>query len=206
MTLQIKSINSLEVKELMLAILLSTLIHESVQAQSVFSITRPSIQTPSVSITKPSIQTPSVSITKPSIQTPSVSITRPSIQTPSVSITRPSIQTPSVTITEPSIQTPSVIQLPTEFIVESADGITPSYVSASKKNNDPSIIETGTGDKTIPITPLPPNTPGTLSTINVVVPFENQVSKDSVEFTVNKGDSGIDSVNLSFPVTVPALD
>ncbi len=46
MTLQIKSINSLEVKELMLAILLSTLIHESVQAQSVFSITRPSIQTP----------------------------------------------------------------------------------------------------------------------------------------------------------------
>jgi hypothetical protein len=51
MTLQIKSINSLEVKELMLAILLSTLIHESVQAQSVFSITRPSIQTPSVSIT-----------------------------------------------------------------------------------------------------------------------------------------------------------
>ncbi|HCQ21215.1 MAG: hypothetical protein AN481_11190 [Aphanizomenon flos-aquae LD13] len=170
MTLQIKSINSLEVKELMLAILLSTLIHESVQAQSVFSITRPSIQTPSVSIT------------------------------------RPSIQTPSVTITRPSIQTPSVIQLPTEFIVESADGITPSYVSASKKNNDPSIIETGTGDKTIPITPLPPNTPGTLSTINVVVPFENQVSKDSVEFTVNKGDSGIDSVNLSFPVTVPALD
>ena len=85
MTLQIKSINSLEVKELMLAILLSTLIHESVQAQSVFSITRPSIQTPSVSIT------------------------------------RPSIQTPSVTITRPSIQTPSVIQLPTEFIVKSAD-------------------------------------------------------------------------------------
>jgi hypothetical protein len=170
MTLQIKSINSLEVKELMLAILLSTLIHESVQAQSVFSITRPSIQTPSVSIT------------------------------------RPSIQTPSVTITRPSIQTPSVIQLPTEFIVKSADGITPSYVSASKKNNDPSIIETGTGDKTIPITPLPPNTPGTLSTINVVVPFENQVSKDSVEFTVNNVDSRINSVNLSFPVTVPALD
>ena len=146
MTLQIKSINSLEVKELMLAILLSTLIHESVQAQSVFSITRP------------------------------------------------------------SIQTPSVIQLPTEFIVKSADGITPSYVSASKKNNDPSIIETGTGDKTIPITPLPPNTPGTLSTINVVVPFENQVSKDSVEFTVNNFDSRINSVNFSFPVTVPALD
>jgi hypothetical protein len=166
MTLQIKSINSLEVKELMLAILLSTLIHESVQAQSVFSITRPSIQTPSVSIT------------------------------------RPSIQTPSVTITEPSIQTPSVIQLPTEFIVESADGITPSYVSASKKNNDPSITETGTGDKTIPITPLPPNTPGTLSTINVVVPFENQVSKDSVEFTVNNVDSRINSVNF----LVPALD
>ena len=178
MTLQIKSINSLEVKELMLAILLSTLIHESVQAQSVFSITRPSIQTPSVSITKPSIQTPSVSIT------------------------RPSIQTPSVTITEPSIQTPSVIQLPTEFIVESADGITPSYVSASKKNNDPSIIETGTGDKTIPITPLPPNTPGTLSTINVVVPFKNQVSKDSVKFTVNNVDSRINSVNF----LVPALD
>ena len=170
MTLQIKSINSLEVKELMLAILLSTLIHESVQAQSVFSITRPSIQTPSVSITKPSIQTP------------------------------------SVTITRPSIQTPSVIQLPTEFIVKSADGITPSYVSASKKNNDLSITETGTGDKTIPITPLPPNTPGTLSTINVVVPFENQVSKDSVEFTVNNVDSRINSVNLSFPVTVPALD
>jgi len=190
MTLQIKSINSLEVKELMLAILLSTLIHESVQAQSVFSITRPSIQTPSVSITKPSIQTPSVSIT------------RPSIQTPSVSITRPSIQTPSVTITEPSIQTPSVIQLPTEFIVESADGITPSYVSASKKNNDPSIIETGTGDKTIPITPLPPNTPGTLSTINVVVPFEKQIDDKSVEFTVNNVDSRINSVNF----LVPALD
>ena len=170
MTLQIKSINSLEVKELMLAILLSTLIHESVQAQSVFSITRPSIQTPSVTIT------------------------------------RPSIQTPSVTITEPSIQTPSAFQLPTQFIVKSADGIIPSYVSASKKNNDPSIIETGTGDKTIPITPLPPNTPGTLSTINVVVPFENQVSKDSVEFTVNNVDSRINSVNLSFPVTVPALD
>ena len=170
MTLQIKSINSLEVKELMLAILLSTLIHESVQAQSVFSITRPSIQTPSVTIT------------------------------------RPSIQTPSVTITEPSIQTQSAFQLPTQFIVKSADGIIPSYVSASKKNNDPSIIETGTGDKTIPITPLPPNTPGTLSTINVVVPFENQVSKDSVEFTVNNVDSRINSVNLSFPVTVPALD
>ncbi|MFN6218514.1 MAG: hypothetical protein ACK4WG_05400 [Aphanizomenon sp.] len=182
MTLQIKSINSLEVKELMLAILLSTLIHESVQAQSVFSITRPSIQTPSVTITRPSIQTPSVSITKPSIQTPSVSIT------------------------EPSIQTPSAFQLPTQFIVKSADGIIPSYVSASKKNNDPSITETGTGDKTIPITPLPPNTPGTLSTINVVVPFENQVSKDSVEFTVNNVDSRINSVNLSFPVTVPALD
>jgi len=170
MTLQIKSINSLEVKELMLAILLSTLIHESVQAQSVFSITRPSIQTPSVSIT------------------------------------RPSIQTPSVTITRPSIQTPSVIQLPTEFIVKSADGITPSYVSASKKNNDPSIIETGTGDKTIPITPLPPNTPGTLSTINVVIPFEKQIDDKSVEFTVDIVDSRINSVNLSFPVTVPALD
>jgi len=170
MTLQIKSINSLEVKELMLAILLSTLIHESVQAQSVFSITRPSIQTPSVSIT------------------------------------RPSIQTPSVTITRPSIQTPSVIQLPTEFIVKSADGITPSYVSASKKNNDPSIIETGTGDKTIPITPLPPNTPGTLSTINVVIPFEKQIDDKSVEFTVDIVDSRINSVNLSFPATVPALD
>jgi hypothetical protein len=166
MTLQIKSINSLEVKELMLAILLSTLIHESVQAQSVFSITRPSIQTPSVTIT------------------------------------RPSIQTPSVTITEPSIQTPSVIQLPTEFIVKSADGITPSYVSASKKNNDPSIIETGTGDKTIPITPLPPNTPGTLSTINVVIPFERQIDDKSVEFTVDIVDSRINSVNF----LVPALD
>ena len=154
MTLQIKSINSLEVKELMLAILLSTLIHESVQAQSVFSITRPSIQTP------------------------------------------------SVTITEPSIQTPSVIQLPTEFIVKSADGITPSYVSASKKNNDPSIIETGTGDKTIPITPLPPNTPGTLSTINVVIPFERQIDDKSVEFTVDIVDSRINSVNF----LVPALD
>jgi len=190
MTLQIKSINSLEVKELMLAILLSTLIHESVQAQSVFSITRPSIQTPSVTITRPSIQTPSVSITKPSIQTPSVTITRPSIQTP------------SVTITEPSIQTPSVIQLPTEFIVKSADGITPSYVSASKKNNDPSIIETGTGDKTIPITPLPPNTPGNLSTINVVIPFERQIDDKSVEFTVDIVDSRINSVNF----LVPALD
>ena len=166
MTLQIKSINSLEVKELMLAILLSTLIHESVQAQSVFSITRPSIQTPSVTIT------------------------------------RPSIQTPSVTITRPSIQTPSVIQLPTEFIVKSADGITPSYVSASKKNNDPSIIETGTGDKTIPITPLPPNTPGTLSTINVVIPFEKQIDDKSVEFTVDIVDSRINSVNF----LVPALD
>ena len=142
MTLQIKSINSLEVKELMLAILLSTLIHESVQAQSVFSITRP------------------------------------------------------------SIQTPSVIQLPTEFIVKSADGITPSYVSASKKNNDPSIIETGTGDKTIPITPLPPNTPGTLSTINVVIPFEKQIDDKSVEFTVDIVDSRINSVNF----LVPALD
>jgi hypothetical protein len=188
MTLQIKSINSLEVKELMLAILLSTLIHESVQAQSVFSITRPSIQTPSVSITKPSIQTPSVTIT------------RPSIQTPSVTITRPSIQTPSVTITRPSIQTPSVIQLPTEFIVKSADGITPSYVSASKKNNDPSIIETGTGSISIPIPKA--TTPGNVSTINVVVPFKNQVSKDSVEFTVNNVDSRINSVNF----LVPALD
>jgi hypothetical protein len=166
MTLQIKSINSLEVKELMLAILLSTLIHESVQAQSVFSITRPSIQTPSVTIT------------------------------------RPSIQTPSVSITEPSIQTPSVIQLPTEFIVKSADGITPSYVSASKKNNDPSIIETGTGDKTIPITPLPPNTPGNVSTINVVIPFERQIDDKSVEFTVDIVDSRINSVNF----LVPALD
>jgi hypothetical protein len=178
MTLQIKSINSLEVKELMLAILLSTLIHESVQAQSVFSITRPSIQTPSVTIT------------------------RPSIQTPSVTITRPSIQTPSVTITEPSIQTPSAFQLPTQFIVKSADGIIPSYVSASKKNNDPSIIETGTGDKTIPITPLPPNTPGTLSTINVVIPFEKQIDDKSVEFTVDIVDSRINSVNF----LVPALD
>jgi len=166
MTLQIKSINSLEVKELMLAILLSTLIHESVQAQSVFSITRPSIQTPSVSIT------------------------------------RPSIQTPSVTITEPSIQTPSAFQLPTQFIVKSADGIIPSYVSASKKNNDLSITETGTGDKTIPITPLPPNTPGTLSTINVVIPFERQIDDKSVEFTVDIVDSRINSVNF----LVPALD
>jgi hypothetical protein len=187
MTLQIKSINSLEVKELMLAILLSTLIHESVQAQSVFSITRPSIQTPSVSITKPSIQTPSVSIT------------RPSIQTPSVSITRPSIQTPSVTITEPSIQTPSVIQLPTEFIVESADGITPSYVSAIEKNGVDKIT-TGTGSISIPIPKA--TTPGNVSTINVVVPFKNQVSKDSVEFTVNNVDSRINSVNF----LVPALD
>ncbi|MFN5239724.1 MAG: hypothetical protein ACK5CG_04225 [Aphanizomenon sp.] len=175
MTLQIKSINSLEVKELMLAILLSTLIHESVQAQSVFSITRPSIQTPSVSITKPSIQTPSVSIT------------------------RPSIQTPSVTITEPSIQTPSVIQLPTEFIVESADGITPSYVSAIEKNGVDKIT-TGTGSISIPIPKA--TTPGNVSTINVVVPFKNQVSKDSVEFTVNNVDSRINSVNF----LVPALD
>ncbi|MFN8952164.1 MAG: hypothetical protein ACK5WC_13640 [Aphanizomenon sp.] len=151
MTLQIKSINSLEVKELMLAILLSTLIHESVQAQSVFSITRPSIQTP------------------------------------------------SVTITEPSIQTPSVIQLPTEFIVESADGITPSYVSAIEKNGVDKIT-TGTGSISIPIPKA--TTPGNVSTINVVVPFKNQVSKDSVEFTVNNVDSRINSVNF----LVPALD
>jgi hypothetical protein len=173
MTLQIKSINSLEVKELMLAILLSTLIHESVQAQSVFSITRPSIQTPSVTIT------------------------RPSIQTPSVTITRPSIQTPSVTITEPSIQTPSVIQLPTQFIVKSADGIIPSYVSAIEKNGVDKIT-TGTGSISIPI----PNTSGNVSTINVVIPFERQIDDKSVEFTVDIVDSRINSVNF----LVPALD
>jgi hypothetical protein len=173
MTLQIKSINSLEVKELMLAILLSTLIHESVQAQSVFSITRPSIQTPSVSIT------------------------RPSIQTPSVTITRPSIQTPSVTITEPSIQTPSAFQLPTQFIVKSADGIIPSYVSAIEKNGVDKIT-TGTGSISIPI----PNTSGNVSTINVVIPFERQIDDKSVEFTVDIVDSRINSVNF----LVPALD
>jgi hypothetical protein len=173
MTLQIKSINSLEVKELMLAILLSTLIHESVQAQSVFSITRPSIQTPSVSIT------------------------RPSIQTPSVTITRPSIQTPSVTITEPSIQTPSAFQLPTQFIVKSADGIIPSYVSAIEKNGVDKIT-TGTGSISIPI----PNTSGNVSTINVVIPFEKQIDDKSVEFTVDIVDSRINSVNF----LVPALD
>jgi hypothetical protein len=173
MTLQIKSINSLEVKELMLAILLSTLIHESVQAQSVFSITRPSIQTPSVSITKPSIQTPSVSIT------------------------RPSIQTPSVSITEPSIQTPSAFQLPTQFIVKSADGIIPSYVSAIEKNGVDKIT-TGTGSISIPI----PNTSGNVSTINVVIPFEKQIDDKSVEFTVDIVDSRINSVNF----LVPALD
>ena len=173
MTLQIKSINSLEVKELMLAILLSTLIHESVQAQSVFSITRPSIQTPSVTITRPSIQTPSVSITKPSIQTPSVSITRP------------------------SIQTPSAFQLPTQFIVKSADGIIPSYVSAIEKNGVDKIT-TGTGSISIPI----PNTSGNVSTINVVIPFERQIDDKSVEFTVDIVDSRINSVNF----LVPALD
>jgi hypothetical protein len=173
MTLQIKSINSLEVKELMLAILLSTLIHESVQAQSVFSITRPSIQTPSVTIT------------------------RPSIQTPSVTITRPSIQTPSVTITEPSIQTPSAFQLPTQFIVKSADGIIPSYVSAIEKNGVDKIT-TGTGSISIPI----PNTSGNVSTINVVIPFEKQIDDKSVEFTVDIVDSRINSVNF----LVPALD
>jgi hypothetical protein len=161
MTLQIKSINSLEVKELMLAILLSTLIHESVQAQSVFSITRPSIQTPSVTIT------------------------------------RPSIQTPSVTITEPSIQTPSAFQLPTQFIVKSADGIIPSYVSAIEKNGVDKIT-TGTGSISIPI----PNTSGNVSTINVVIPFEKQIDDKSVEFTVDIVDSRINSVNF----LVPALD
>jgi hypothetical protein len=161
MTLQIKSINSLEVKELMLAILLSTLIHESVQAQSVFSITRPSIQTPSVTIT------------------------------------RPSIQTPSVTITEPSIQTPSAFQLPTQFIVKSADGIIPSYVSAIEKNGVDKIT-TGTGSISIPI----PNTSGNVSTINVVIPFERQIDDKSVEFTVDIVDSRINSVNF----LVPALD
>jgi hypothetical protein len=173
MTLQIKSINSLEVKELMLAILLSTLIHESVQAQSVFSITRPSIQTPSVTITRPSIQTPSVTITEPSIQTPSVSIT------------------------EPSIQTPSAFQLPTQFIVKSADGIIPSYVSAIEKNGVDKIT-TGTGSISIPI----PNTSGNVSTINVVIPFERQIDDKSVEFTVDIVDSRINSVNF----LVPALD
>jgi hypothetical protein len=161
MILQIKSINSLEVKELMLAILLSTLIHESVQAQSVFSITRPSIQTPSVTIT------------------------------------RPSIQTPSVTITEPSIQTPSAFQLPTQFIVKSADGIIPSYVSAIEKNGVDKIT-TGTGSISIPI----PNTSGNVSTINVVIPFERQIDDKSVEFTVDIVDSRINSVNF----LVPALD
>jgi hypothetical protein len=161
MTLQIKSINSLEVKELMLAILLSTLIHESVQAQSVFSITRPSIQTPSVTIT------------------------------------RPSIQTPSVSITEPSIQTPSAFQLPTQFIVKSADGIIPSYVSAIEKNGVDKIT-TGTGSISIPI----PNTSGNVSTINVVIPFERQIDDKSVEFTVDIVDSRINSVNF----LVPALD
>jgi hypothetical protein len=149
MTLQIKSINSLEVKELMLAILLSTLIHESVQAQSVFSITRPSIQTPSVSIT------------------------------------------------EPSIQTPSAFQLPTQFIVKSADGIIPSYVSAIEKNGVDKIT-TGTGSISIPI----PNTSGNVSTINVVIPFERQIDDKSVEFTVDIVDSRINSVNF----LVPALD
>ena len=149
MILQIKSINSLEVKELMLAILLSTLIHESVQAQSVFSITRPSIQTP------------------------------------------------SVTITEPSIQTPSAFQLPTQFIVKSADGIIPSYVSAIEKNGVDKIT-TGTGSISIPI----PNTSGNVSTINVVIPFERQIDDKSVEFTVDIVDSRINSVNF----LVPALD
>ncbi|MTJ48985.1 hypothetical protein [Dolichospermum sp. UHCC 0259] len=69
MKFQIKSIASLKVKGLILTILLSTLIHESVQAQSI-----PTIKLPNISVIKPGITVPKPTITvpNPTIPTPSV--------------------------------------------------------------------------------------------------------------------------------------
>jgi len=140
MTLKIKSITSLKVQGLILTILLSTFIHESVQAQSI-----PTIKLPNISIIKPGITVPKPTITipKPTIQTPSVFqvpanfVVSPAVNTTSsfVSVIKegsnlPQIQTGTVTGTgSKSIAIPVATQ--TSGTVSTINVVLPSQNSVS---------------------------------------------------------------------------
>ena len=69
MTFKIKSITSLKVKGLLLTILLSTLIPETVQAQII-----PIIKLPTITVPKPTITFPkqTIIVPKPTLETPLV--------------------------------------------------------------------------------------------------------------------------------------
>ena len=187
MTLKIKSITSLKVQGLILTILLSTLIPETVQAQII-----PTIKLPTTTVPKPTIK---FQVPKPTIETP---LTPLVFQGP-----KPTIETRL---------TPSVFQVPANFVVSPAVNTTSSFVSGIKEgSNSPQIqtrTVTGTGSESIAI-PVATTTSGTVSTINVVLPSKNSVSSGDVNFNVDTTPistvgSVINSVNLSFPV--PVLD
>ena len=187
MTLKIKSITSLKVQGLILTILLSTLIPETVQAQII-----PTIKLPTTTVPKPTIK---FQVPKPTIETP---LTPLVFQGP-----KPTIETRL---------TPSVFQVPANFVVSPAVNTTSSFVSGIKEgSNSPQIqtgTVTGTGSESIAI-PVATTTSGTVSTINVVLPSKNSVSNGDVKFNVDTTSIPIfgfviNSVNLSFPV--PVLD
>jgi hypothetical protein len=76
MTFKIKSITSRKVKGLLLTILLSTLIPETVQAQII-----PIIKLPTITVPKPTIAVPKSTIIVPN---PTIAVPNPTIETPLV--------------------------------------------------------------------------------------------------------------------------
>ncbi|TAF07149.1 MAG: hypothetical protein EAZ77_10725 [Nostocales cyanobacterium] len=181
MKIQIKPIVNLEIQDLMLTVLLTALMSETVHAQSIPTTNIPTINLPNISIIQPSINIPK----------PTITIPKPTIK----------IEIPSVV----NVQN-NIFQPPTNFVIEGAtDNTRPSFISAIKEGNNIPQIQTGRGSTTVSI----PNGTTTISNINVVLPSTNIVAPGDVNLNVNTTEiptfgSLVNTVNLSFPL--PTLD
>ncbi|OBQ16715.1 hypothetical protein [Anabaena sp. AL93] len=177
MTIKIKSITSLKVQGLILTILLSTLIPETVQAQII-----PTIKLPTTTVPKPTITVPKPTITVPK---PTIAVPNPTIETPLV------FQLPttfSINAT-PGNTTPSFVSV----IKEGSNSPQISTGTGSTSIAIPAATTTSGTVSNINVV-LPSKNPVSSGDVNF-----------NVNTTpVSTFGSVINSVNLSFPV--PVLD
>ena len=177
MTIKIKSITSLKVQGLILTILLSTLIPETVQAQII-----PTIKLPTTTVPKPTITVPKPTITVPN---PTIAVPNPTIETPLV------FQLPttfSINAT-PGNTTPSFVSV----IKEGSNSPQISTGIGSTSIAIPAATTTSGTVSNINVV-LPSKNPVSSGDVNF-----------SVDTTpISTVGSVINSVNLSFPV--PVLD
>ncbi|AFZ58964.1 hypothetical protein H6G54_23890 [Anabaena cylindrica FACHB-243] len=173
-----------QVKGLILTLLLSVLMAETAQAQSIPSINIPTIKVLDISVIRPSINIPK----------PTIKIEIPSVIKPQDNIFK---QPTNFVINGAANNTrPS-------FISVIQDGINIPQIQTGIGQT--TVIENTKINTTINI----PTATTTLSTINVVVPSTNIVDPGNINFNVTTtpiSDQGsvMNSVNLSLPL--PILD